>query len=62
MYPCRVVPLMAVVSSHVSHVPRGVGPPAQLRMVPLRLAWWSTKAPASGSNTSVVVPPLARGS
>jgi hypothetical protein len=29
---------MFVVSSQVSQLPAGVGPPAQLRIVPLRLA------------------------
>jgi len=38
-YPCRTPAAeMSVVSSQLSQVPAGVGPPAQLRMVPLRLA------------------------
>src|SRR3546814_4613946 len=54
--------LFRSVSSQVSQVPAGVGPPAQLRMVPLRLAWCSTRRPAPESNTSVVVPPAELGS
>jgi hypothetical protein len=34
---CGIV-VKSFVSSHDSHVPKGVGPPAQLRMVPLKLS------------------------
>ena len=50
-----------VVSSHVSHEPHGVGPPAQLRMVPDRLGVTTGFAGSSGSKTIVVVPPAAAG-
>jgi hypothetical protein len=49
----------AVVSSHVSQVFHGVGPPAQLRSVPLRLSRDSSNRPSRVSNSSVVVPPAA---
>ena len=51
-----------MVSSHVSQVRQGVGPPAQLRIVPDRLAELSRNWPASGSKTRLEVPPLASGS
>jgi hypothetical protein len=56
------VGLIAVVSSQVNQVRQGVGPPAQLRIVPDRLAALSTNSPASGSKTRLEVPPLASGS
>ena len=49
------------VSSQLSQLPHGVGPPAQLTVVPERLTksdWSSRFAPT----TSVVVPPPATGS
>ena len=49
-------------SSHVSHEPQGVGPPAQLRTVPLRLENARTTWPRRVSNSTVVVPPPAPGS
>ena len=51
-----------VVSSHVSHEPHGVGPPAQFLAVPARLARPLVILPDFGSNTMVVVPPPAPGS
>jgi hypothetical protein len=50
------------VSSQVSQEPAGVGPPAQLRMVPDRLPNELTSAMAAVSNSRVVVPPAATGS
>src|SRR5215207_6199146 len=49
---------LASVSSHVSHVPHGVTPPAQLLKVPARLTYSSTLTPCS-SSTIVDVPPFA---
>ena len=49
----------AVVSSQVSHEPQGVGPPAQLRMVPAMLAVLRITFAACKSRSSVVVPPPA---
>jgi hypothetical protein len=51
-----------VVSSQVNQLFQGVTPPAQLRMVPLRLSRAPMKAPALPSNSNVVVPPPAPGS
>ena len=51
-----------VVSSQVSQDPHGVGPPAQLRTVPLMLAQLDVHRPRSVSNSSVEVPPPASGS
>jgi hypothetical protein len=48
-----------VVSSHVSQLPHGVGPPAQLRTVPLMLAQLPRHSPCRVSNSSVTVPPPA---
>ena len=63
-YPCGWLNRLAgrgsaSVSSHVSHVPHGVGPPAQLRVVPHRLAHAFVTVPEAGSNSTVVVPPPA---
>jgi hypothetical protein len=49
----------SVVSSQVSQLRHGVGPPAQFRMVPLKLSSVSTSSPRSPSKMSVVVPPDA---
>ena len=49
------------VSSHVSHVPHGVTPPAQLRTVPARLDHDASHLPRFVSNTRFVVPPLPVG-
>ena len=49
-----------VVSSQVSHVPHGVGIPAQFVSVPFRLIQSDCNAPVAASTTSVVVPPGAR--
>jgi hypothetical protein len=46
-------------SSHVSHDPHGVAPPAQFRTVPARLVRPPIHAPAASSNSIVVVPPPA---
>jgi hypothetical protein len=47
-----------VVSSQVSHEFHGVGPPAQLRLVPLRLAQDFCHSPFLVSNKRLVVPPF----
>src|SRR5215203_3497565 len=49
------------VSSHVSHVPHGVGPPLQFCSVPLRETYDLMTWP-SPSTSTVVVPPGAFGS
>ena len=49
-----------MVSSHVSHVPHGVGIPAQFVSVPFRLIQSDCKLAVAASTTSVVVPPGAR--
>ena len=54
-----VAALKSVVSSQVSHEPHGVGPPAQFRTVPLRLAAVPRYSPDFWSNSTVVVPPAA---
>src|SRR5262245_14352638 len=63
MYPWLFVrspfPTPSVVSSHVSHDPHGVGPPAQLRTVPLMLAHDLMNSPRAVSSSVVVVPPPA---
>src|SRR5262245_11371304 len=67
-YPCGVpVPppdgaTNTVVSAQLIQRFHGVGPPAQFRMVPLRLSLVSMCAPSFVSKTSVVVPPDASGS
>ncbi len=52
----------ATVSSHVSHDPHGVGPPAQLVTVPAMLGQAWMNCPCVVSNSKVVVPPPAVGS
>ena len=54
-------PVRSSVSSHVSHVPHGVTPPAQLVDVPARLTYSATTL-SSSSSSVVVVPPIAAGS
>src|SRR5678816_3742649 len=46
------------VSSHVSQVPQGVGPPAQLRLVPEIALQDLRSLPAFVSNTRFVQPPV----
>src|SRR5215207_7867268 len=43
-------------SSHESHVPHGVEPPAQLRVVPDRI-WYAELIEASALNCSALAPP-----
>ena len=62
-YPCgfcRPALTPVVVSSQVSHVPHGVGIPAQFVSVPFKLIQSDRNAPVAASTTSVVVPPGAR--
>src|SRR5215211_6510678 len=54
--------LICVVSSHVSHEPHGARPPAQLRIVPLRLGVVPSHSPRPWWNRRFVVPPAAVGS
>jgi hypothetical protein len=48
-----------VVSSQVIHEPCGVGPPAQLTIVPLRLmkSFTSSRSPSGRTSSDVVEPP-----
>src|SRR5688572_13112532 len=51
-----------VFSSHVSQLPHGVGPPAQLLIVPAMLADELSHCPVRGLNARLVVPPMPTGS
>ena len=66
-YPCGFSSGLSLagpltVSSQDSHEPHGVGPPAQLRIVPVRLGAVSVTRSARVSKVRVVVPPPPRGS
>jgi hypothetical protein len=54
---CAVGP--SIVSSPLIQDPQGVGPPAQLRIVPAMLPQALTNLPEKVSNSRVVVPPPA---
>src|SRR5687768_12655574 len=49
-------------SSHVSQEPHGVGPPAQLTLVPARLVTLESSLPDAVSKSMDVVPPPLEGS
>jgi hypothetical protein len=59
VYPLS--PALSSVSSQVSQVRHGVGPPEQLMAVPPRLTYSLVELPCR-STTSVLVPPAAAGS